>query len=105
MRIRLLSTAVLAAVSALPPVYAQNSPQPARAGRQALSNQEQERVPLDGRRNQKIERIHLEDSGSTIDEVRYGGQTQSITVQPKAGVPEYQVQPTTGQRFWNVFRF
>lgn len=78
--------------------------------------------PADGRRNQKIERIHLEDSGSRIDEVRYGGQTQSITVQPKADVPEYGIAPpdlarsrpgdhrdgmsnATGQRFWNVLKF
>ena len=54
--------------------------------------------------------------------MRYGGQTQSITVQPKANVPEYEIQPTdlgrsrpadhrdgmssaTGQRVWNVFKF
>ena len=54
--------------------------------------------------------------------MRYGGQTQSITVQPKADVPEYEIQPTdlarsrpadhrdgmssaTGQRVWNVFKF
>ncbi|CAM4052860.1 hypothetical protein ACAN107058_22230 [Paracidovorax anthurii] len=52
-----------------------------------------------------------------------GGQTQSITVQPKAGseMPEYEVQPTdgvrarpgsrngaetiTGPRVWNVMKF
>ena len=44
--------------------------------------------PLEGRQNQKIERIRHEDAGSRIDEVRVGGQTQSITVQPKVeGVP------------------
>jgi hypothetical protein len=76
----------------------------------------------DGRKNQRVERIHHEDKGSVIDELRYGGQTQSITVQPKADVPEYEIQPTdlarsrpadhrdglssaTGQRVWNVFRF
>jgi hypothetical protein len=79
-------------------------------------------APLEARKNQKVERIRHEDSGSIIDEVRYGGQTQSITVQPKADVPEYEIQPTdmarsrpadhrgglsgaTGQRVWNVFRF
>jgi hypothetical protein len=82
----------------------------------------QESQPLEPRKNQKVERIHHEDSGSTIDEVRYGGQTQSITVQPKANVPEYEIQPTDlarsrpgdhrdgigaakGQRVWNLFRF
>ncbi len=79
--------------------------------------------PLDGRQNQKIERIRHEDAGSRIDEVRVGGQTQSITVQPKMeGMPAYEIQPgsmirgrprdaregmdnTGGQRSWNVLRF
>lgn len=76
----------------------------------------------ESRSNQKVERIRIEDGGSRIDEVRYGGQTQSIVVQPKADVPEYEIQPTdlsrsrpgdhrdgmgnaTGQRVWNVFKF
>jgi hypothetical protein len=80
------------------------------------------REPLDGRRNQKIERIRIEDAGNRIDEVRVGGETQSITVQPKAGVPAYAIQPTdmarsrpqdnrdglsgaTGRRVWNVLDF
>ena len=45
---------------------------------------------------QRIERIHHEDSGSSIDELRYGGETQSITVQPKANVPAYEIQPSNG---------
>jgi len=82
----------------------------------------QESQPLDGRKSQRVQKIHVEDAGSKIDEVRYGGQTQSITVQPKANVPEYEIQPTdlarsrpadhrdgmgsaTGQRVWNFFRF
>jgi hypothetical protein len=82
----------------------------------------QESQPLEPRKNQRIERIRLEDAGSVIEEVRYGGQTQSITVQPKANVPEYEIQPTDlarsrpgdhrdgfsgakGQRVWNVFKF
>ncbi|HSV44846.1 MAG TPA: hypothetical protein VLJ58_03555 [Ramlibacter sp.] len=77
---------------------------------------------LEGRRNQRVERIHIEDAGSRIDEIRYAGQTQSISVQPKAGVPAYEVQPADmartrpadhrdgmgaagGQRFWNVLKF
>ena len=75
-----------------------------------------------GRADQKVERIHLEDNGAIIDEVRYGGQTQRITVQPKGSMPEYEIQPTdlarsrpadhrdgmsaaTGQRVWNVLKF
>ena len=96
----------------------QNGPQPAPQAREALQKPEQ----LEGRRNQKIERIRHEDAGSVIDEVRYGGETRSIAVQPKANVPGYEIQPTdmarsrpadhrdgmgsaTGTRVWNVLRF
>jgi hypothetical protein len=71
------------------------------------------------RRNQKVERIHVEDASNSIDEVRVGGQTQSVTVQPKAKVPPYEMQPSDlarsrpadtrdalgRQRVWNVFGF
>lgn len=74
------------------------------------------------RSTQKIERIQVEDAGSRIDELRVGGQTKSITVQPKVGdVPAYEVQPSdgvrnlpgsrngsessTGPRVWNVMKF
>ena len=76
---------------------------------------------LDPRRNQKIERIHVEDAGNTIEEVRVGGQTQSVVVQPKGNVPAYELQPNDmarsrpsdgrdgfaerKQRVWNVFGF
>jgi hypothetical protein len=76
----------------------------------------------DPRRNQKIERIRVEDDGARIDELRVGGQTQSITVQPKANVPEYEFQPSdlarsrpadnrdglsspSSQRVWNILKF
>ena len=82
----------------------------------------QEQLSTDGRHNQRVERIRIEDSGVVVDEVRYAGQTQSIVVQPKADVPEYEIQPTdlarsrpadhrdgmgnaTGQRVWNLFKF
>ena len=81
----------------------------------------QESPPLDPKKNQKIEHIHVEDSGARVDEVRYGGQTQSITVQPKANVPSYEVLPNNtgrdrqsqsetggngnGARVWNVLKF
>ena len=75
-----------------------------------------------GRPDQKIQRIRTEDAGSRIDEVRVGGETQSITVQPKIGngIPAYEVKPsdtargaapstskndTTGSRVWNVLKF
>ena len=76
---------------------------------------------LEPRRNQKIERIRIEDGGNRIDELRVGGQTQNITVQPKADVPAYEIQPDDlarsrpndsrdgfagrKQRVWNVFGF
>ena len=82
----------------------------------------QQEAPADPRRNQKIERIHIEDGGASIDELRVGGQTQSIIVQPKANLPQYEFQPTdlsrsrpadhrdglsspSSQRVWNLFRF
>ena len=69
----------------------QSAPPPgARAG---ARNRQRRR-----RQNQKIEHIHVEDSGATVDEVRYGGQTQSITVTPKANVPSYEVLPNDGGR-------
>jgi hypothetical protein len=76
---------------------------------------------LDPRHNQKIERIVTEDAGNRIEEVRVGGQTQSVTVQPKADVPAYEMPPNDlarsrpadgrdglaerKQRVWNVFNF
>ncbi|MHB1200943.1 MAG: hypothetical protein ACYCZ6_15595 [Polaromonas sp.] len=73
-----------------------------------------------GRSNQTIERIRIEDAGSRIDELRVGGQTEQITVQPKANVPPYEIKPaegahgtppaaggggTNGPRVWNVLKF
>jgi len=76
---------------------------------------------LDPRKNQKIERLHVEDAGNRIDEVRVGGQTQSTVVRPKADVPPYEIQPSDlarsrpdasreglagrKQRVWNVLGF
>jgi hypothetical protein len=53
----------------------------------------------------RTERIQIEDAGSRIDELRVGGETRSITVQPKGGAPRYQIQPTSGERSWNVLAF
>lgn len=74
-----------------------------------------------GRPDQRIERIRLEDNGTVVEEVHYGGQAQSITVSPKAPVPGYEIVPADGprsrslsrdalsaapgQRVWNLFRF
>ncbi|MDO8249927.1 MAG: hypothetical protein Q7T78_09475 [Rhodoferax sp.] len=53
----------------------------------------------------RTERIHLEDKGSRIDELRIGGETKSIDVQPKGGMPAYQVQPASGERSWKILGF
>ena len=99
-------------------VQAQTAPPPAPAGQKAL--QKEERAA--GRANQKIEHIHVEDGGASVDEVRYGGRTQSITVTPKANVPPYEVLPNNyggsspqgqaetgssgnGPSVWNVLKF
>lgn len=96
----MLLTVLVAALPAWAQVDGQRGLQPPSGAGQALQNQEQ----TDGRRNQKVERITHEDAGSRIDELRYGGQTQSIVVQPKANVPAYEIQPG-GQRVWNVLKF
>ena len=70
------------------------------------------------RPDRQIERIRTQDAGSRIDELRVGGETQSITVQPAANVPAYEVKPkdtsragsaaetgSTGSSFWNVLKF
>lgn len=109
---------LLAFVCAVPvaAVQAQPAPQPA-----PTADQQKQEEKAEGRRNQKIENIHVEDGGASVDEVRYGGQTQSITVQPKANVPSYEVLPNdggrsrqgqaetssggNGPRVWNLMKF
>lgn len=104
------------------PALAQTPPPAAPQG----SAEKREQLPtperLDGRGNQRTERIRVEDGGSRVDELRVGGQTQSITVQPKTGdMPEYEVQSpdgarsqagsrsgaetNTAPRVWNVIKF
>lgn len=75
----------------------QNSLQPNTGEREQLSQQEQ---PQADRRNQRVQRIVVEDAGSRVDELRVGGQTQSITVQPKTGtpLPAYEVRASDGAR-------
>ena len=74
------------------------------------------------RPDQRIERIQIEDAGSRIDELRVGGETQSIVVSPKGGMPSYDIIPgstnrnlargergngtaTGGTRVWKVLGF
>ncbi|MCB8746741.1 hypothetical protein LHU53_07450 [Rhodoferax sp. U2-2l] len=54
---------------------------------------------------QATQRIVVEDASTRIDEVRVGGETKSITVKPKDGMPAYDVAPATGERTWKVLGF
>jgi hypothetical protein len=81
----------------------------------------QDSQPLDPKKNQKVERIHVEDGKVAIDETRYAGQTENVTVQPKNGLPAYEIVPANparaqvyegrggskgaGERVWNLFSF
>jgi hypothetical protein len=72
-----------------------------------------------GRAEPTIQRIHNQDAGSRIEELRVGGETQSITVQPAGNLPAYEIKPidasrssgsaaeagTAGSRFWNILKF
>jgi hypothetical protein len=103
--------AVLPLAAAMAQTTPGSTPVPARA----------EQAPIEpSRSNQTIERIRTEDAGTRIDEVRVGGETQSITVQPKTGGAAYEVNKpegargtppaassgdTNGSRVWNVLKF
>lgn len=109
--------AAAAALLCAPLARAQAPAAPAQATAAATPS-----APAALKGDQRIQHIHVEDSGSKVDEVRYGGHTQSVTVQPKGSqLPEYEVlsndgsraRPLTlegnngplGQRVWNVFKF
>ena len=90
-----LSTAAACAQTGALPAPAGGTPSGAA---QDAASQDAAQTRAEGRRNQKIENIQVEDNGAKVNEVRYGGQTQSITVQPKANVPAYEVLPNDGGR-------
>ncbi len=109
----------LAVASAWAQNSSQTSPQPKQNLLEQLQKEEQSSA---SRNDQKIQRIRIEDAGSRIDELRVGGETQSVTVQPKLDMPAWEVQPTDGarsrpeakdrrggesgaQRVWNVLSF
>jgi hypothetical protein len=51
--------------------------------------------------DQRVEQIQHEDRGSRIEELRVGGETRSITVNPKIGkgaAPAYEVTPESNNR-------
>lgn len=77
----------------------------AASAQQPAPSQTLEREQLDPRKNQKIERIRHEDSGSRIDELRVGGETQQITVTTRSRLPAYEVRPKDGKSLWTVRGF
>jgi len=103
-------TSLLITSPVLAQVHSENSPQPNAQQPEQLQKKEQK----GDKHNQRIERIHVEDGGSRVDELRVGGETKNITVQPKVGnLPAYEVQPqntdggdgTNGRRVWRALQF
>lgn len=111
---------LVAALAVLPlaAATAQPTSSPAAAA-PAAARVEQTPTAL-SRASQAIERIRTEDAGTRIDELRVGGETQSISVQPKTGGAAYEVNKaegargtapaaasgdTNGARVWNVLKF
>jgi len=116
-----LLAATCIAPFAVASAQSQSAPQPA-APAAAVAEPQADADKRAGRQNQKIEHIHVEDSGASVDELRVGGQTQNITVTPKSNAPAYQVMPNEEERkrqgksesgpgdngprvWWNVFKF
>ncbi len=99
----LLAISALAATAVLAQNSKENAGQPLSDKGGQLSQSEAAGTD----RGQRIERIVVEDAGSRIDELRVGGETKSITVQPKVGdkLPAYEVRPNDGTRVWNLGRF
>lgn len=93
---RIARLAGLCAALACSPIWAQTASQevPARSA-------EPSSAPSTGGIETKTEYIQHEDAGSRIDEVRIGGQTKSIRVQPKNGAPGYEISPERGSESFN----
>ena len=94
-----LTYTVLSLLLASGLAWSQTTPPPAAAASATV----QRDAP--GKVQARVEHIHVEDADASIDEIRVGGTTQSITVQPKGGMPAYQVAPKTGERTWKVLGF
>ena len=98
MRSALLLTLSLFCVS----ICLAQAPAPAKTA----SDQQKVSAPsATGAVEKRTERIHIEDAGAKIDELRVGGETKTINVQPKGGMPAYQVQPASGERSWKILGF
>jgi hypothetical protein len=101
----LLGTLVLlSGVAMAPASWAQSAPAAPVAKTDASTS------PVASRREKLGQTIRIEDGGATIDETRLGGETQSILVQPKGGMPRYEVLPPKGDasggtRVWKVLGF
>ena len=117
----LSAVCVLLAAVLAGPSLAQTPQNSGQKASQAAPDKREQLTKKEHSLNQKAERIQVEDGGSRVDETRVGGQTQSITVQPKVGtLPSYEVQSndgaraarsrsesndTTGTRVWNFMKF
>ena len=89
------------------------------AGAQTPASPSNASAPADP--GQRVERITHEDKLTRIDELRVGGQTQRIEVQPKNGAPAYEIAPlrsteppsqgaggrtgNSGKSSWRLFNF
>lgn len=62
---------------------------PAFAGAQAPTVQPTPAL----RGEQRVERIRVEDAANRVDELRVGGETQTVVVQPRGGLPAWELQP------------
>ena len=78
-------------------------------------------APVLDSRTQRVEHIQHEDASNRVNELRVGGETRSISVQPKSGVPAYEVRPadpsgtgassreagpgSAGPRVWKMLQF
>jgi hypothetical protein len=83
----LLLPALLGTLSALAALAA------APASAQVAPAADAPRSPATSAPGDRIERITNEDALTRIQELRVGGQTQSIDVAPKNGAPAYQIAP------------
>ncbi|MCA0326781.1 MAG: hypothetical protein LCH89_14445 [Proteobacteria bacterium] len=120
MRAHRLISGLLLAGGAFTALTALAQPSPAPAPATPTAPLARDETPP-SRFNQRIEHLRTEDAGARVDELRTGGETRSITVQPAAEVPPYQVQPAdgarpetgpreagpggAGRRVWNVIQF
>jgi hypothetical protein len=94
-------SSVFALMLACGQVLAQGAPTPISAVPAPASLSQADSGGLESR----TERIQVEDDSARIDELRIGGETRSISVTPKGGMPAYNVAPKTGERTWKVLGF